>query len=269
VQVNVEKLGPCQARVSFTVPSDDFSGQVRRALSEAGRNVRMKGFRPGHVPMPVVERQLGPQVRRDAIEHFLRQAYERAVEENALKVVGYQRVDPDAVQALEGVDFSHQFEISLRPEIEIGEYKGLPIESQLEPVLDQEVQGAIESFRVQQAHPEPAGDAGLPRDGLALTRVEWLAGEEVVLERAGMRLTPRTPTPGADPAAFEAALLGAKDGEVREVPMTFPADFEREDLREKSGACRVTVTQAYRMVPPTDEEIRRVFDRLTAERSPS
>jgi trigger factor len=50
VQVTVEKLGPCQARVSFTVPSDEFQGALRKALGEAGKNVRMKGFRPGHVP---------------------------------------------------------------------------------------------------------------------------------------------------------------------------------------------------------------------------
>jgi trigger factor len=72
VQVTVEKLGPCQAKVSFTVPKEEFQGAVKRALGEAGRNVRMKGFRPGHVPPQVIERQFGTEVRRGAVEDFVR-----------------------------------------------------------------------------------------------------------------------------------------------------------------------------------------------------
>jgi len=259
VQVTVEKLGPCQAKVSFTVPKEEFQGAVKRALGEAGRNVRMKGFRPGHVPHQVIERQFGPEIRRGAIEDFVRKAFQQAVEQNSLKVVGHPRVDLEAIQPLEGADWSSNFEVSLRPEIELGTYKGIAIESELEQVLDPEVDSAVESLKVQQAHPEPAGDAGLPEDGLALAKVEWLAGDEIVLTRDGLRISPQTPTPGCDPQVFQNALAGAKDGEVRTVAMTFPADFERENLRGQPGTTRITVTQAYRMVPPTDEEVRKLF----------
>jgi trigger factor len=259
VEVTVEKLGPCQARVSFTVPSAEFQGQVRRSLSEAGRNVRMKGFRPGHVPPAVIEKQMGPQVRRDAIEHFARQAYERAVTENKLKVVGSSRLDLDSISVLEGADLAQQFEVSLRPEIELGEYKGLSIESELEPVMEQEVDSAIDSFKTQQAHPEAAGEEGLPLFGLALAKVSWLHGDEVVLERDGLRLSPETPSPGTDPEAFKAAMLGAKDGETREVPLEFPMDFERVDLRGGKGVCRIQISQAYRMVPPSEADVLKFF----------
>lgn len=259
MQVTVEKLGPCQAKVSFTVPKEEFQGAVRRALGEAGRNVRMKGFRPGHVPPQVIERQFGTEVRRGAIEDFVRKAFQQAVEENQLKVVGHPRVDLEAIRPLEGADWNSDFEVSLRPEIQLGEYKGIAIESELEQVLDPEVDSALASLKVQQAHPEPAGDAGLPEDGLALAKVEWLAGEEVVLARDGLRIGPESPTPGTDPDEFRRALTGAKDGEARQVPMIFPDDFDREPLRGKAGTTRITVTQAYKMVPPTDEEVRKLF----------
>ena len=259
MQVTVEKLGPCEARVSFTVPSAEFQGAMKRALGEAGRNVRMKGFRPGHVPPQVIERQFGPDIRRGTIEDFVRKAFQQAVEENQLKVVGRPQVDMEKVQPLEGADWSSEFEVSLRPDIDVGDTKGLEIESELEPVLDQEVESAIQSIKAQQSHPEPAGDAGLPADGLALVKVEWLSGRETVFSRDGLRLSPETPTPGADPEQFKKALTGAKDGDVREVPMTFPPDFDREELRGKFGVSRLTVSQAYRMVPPTDEDIRKIF----------
>jgi trigger factor len=259
VQVTVEKLGPCQARVSFTVPSQEFQGALKKALGEAGRNVRMKGFRPGHVPTQVIERQYGKEIRRGTVEEFVRRAFQQAVEENKLKVVGSPSVDLESILPLEGADLSSQFEVSLRPDIALAEYKGLPIESELEPVLDQEVDGAIENLKAQQAHPEPAGESGLPEGGLALVKVEWVVGAETVLSRDGLRISPETPTPGCEAEPFRKALLGAKDGDVRDVPMEIPEDFEREDLRKKSAISRLTITQAYRMVPPTDEEILRLL----------
>src|SRR5207344_2811223 len=100
------------------------------------------------------------------------------------------------------------------------------IESELEPVMDHEVEDALKSFRVQQAQPDPAGDAGLPLDGMALVKVEWFHEGESVLARDGIRISPESPTPGTDPEAFKAAVSGAKDGETREVPMVFPEEFE-------------------------------------------
>jgi trigger factor len=94
-------------------------------------------------------------------------------------------------------------------------------------------------------------------------KIEWLNGSEVVLSRDGLRLSPVQPTPGVDAAAYEKALTGARDGDTREVEMTFPAEIEKAELRGKKGTTRITVTQAYRMVPPTDEEMRTALGAAT------
>jgi trigger factor len=255
VQVTVEKTGPCQARVRFTVPGSEFHGAVERAVSQAGKTMNLKGFRPGHIPPQIVEKQFGKQIRADAMQHFVQQALEQAVKENGLKVVGFQRINLEQVTVLAGADFSQQVDVSLRPEITLGTYKGLALESELEPVTEREVTDAIENLKLQRSQPEPAGEAGLPADGMALAKVEWLAGAETILARDGIRLSPRTPPPGVDPAAFEAALVGAKDGETRECALSFPQEFERPELRGKPGTCRVTIAQAYRMIPPSEAEL--------------
>lgn len=260
MEVTVETVGPCQAKIRFTVPGTEFQGTMKRALQNAGKNANMKGFRPGHVPPQIIQKHYGQQIKNETIEHFVRQAYEQAVKEKALKVVGFQRVNVDEIQILEGTDFSHAFELSLRPEITLANYKGMTIESELEPVLEQEVDAAVENVERQQAHPEPAGDDGLPADGMALAKIEWLAGEENVLTRDGLRISPQSPTPGTDPAEFEKILTGAKDGDVREVPMTFPPDYEKEALRGKTGVTRVTIGQAYKLVPPTQAELFKLLN---------
>jgi trigger factor len=262
VEVTVEKVGACVAKVSFTVPAEEFEGIVQRGLQEAGQRVRMKGFRAGKVPRAVLERTYGKRVRDQAIEHFLHQAYERAVGENDLKVVGYERVDLSGV-ALEplaaGGPLRHAFELSLRPEVELADYKGMEVESELEPALDKEIEAALEDLRRQQSRPEPAGVDGLPADGMAVCTVDWLLAGEAVLHREGLRLSPASPLPGVDPEASKRALTGARQGADLELPMTFPADFEREAARGQAGICRIRVDQAFRMEPATDEQLKELL----------
>ncbi len=256
MQVTVERLGPCQARIQFKVPSADFQATYKRGLTSVAANANMKGFRPGKVPLQVVEKQYGPQLKNDAVEHFVRQAYEQAVKEKDLKIVGFQRVNLEDVKIQDGTDWDCGFEVSLRPEIALAEYKGIAVESELEPVMEPEIVAAIENLKSQQSRPEAAGDAGLPADGMAVCKVAWKDGEKIVLERDNLRLSPKTPTPGIEPAVFEAGLVGAKDGETRSIAMTFPADFPEESLRGKTGTTSIEVKQAYRLIAPTDTEIR-------------
>jgi trigger factor len=259
VQVTVEKLGPCQAKIHFTVQSSEFQALYKRGLTNVSQNANMKGFRPGKVPPQIVEKQFGPQVKNDAIEHFVRQAYEQAVAEKELKIVGFQRVNLDEVKILEGVDWQQSFEVSLRPEITLGKYTGLAIESELEPVMGPDIEAALENLKQQQARPEPAGDAGVPADGMIVGKIQWLHKEVVVLERDGVRLSPKAPTPGTDAKAFETGLAGAKDGETRDIEMTFPAEIDKEELRNQKGVTRVHVAQAYSMIRPTDDELIKMF----------
>ena len=259
MQVTVEKTGPCQAKVQFTVPGDEFSGTFKRALQNAGKNAKMKGFRPGHIPVQIIEKHYGVQIRQETVQYFFQQAYEKAIKDNQLKIVGFQRVNLDEVRILEGADFTHTFEVSLRPEFPLREYKGIEIESQLEPVMDQEIANAIENLKLQQSQPEPAGEAGLPENGMALAKVEWLNEGVVLLTRDGLRVSPNAPTPGTDAEAFRRALTGAKDGETRELPMTFPPDFDKTELRGKAGTTRVTISQAYKLNPPSDEDLRKLL----------
>jgi len=260
VQVTVERLGPCQARIQFSVPSTEFQATYKAGLQNLASNANMKGFRPGKVPVQVVEKQYGAQLKNDAVEHFVRKAYDQAVKEQELKIVGFQRVNLDEVKILDGVDWDCGFEVSLRPEIDLKEYKGVAVESQLEPVMDPEIDNAIQNLKAQQSRPEPAGDAGLPSDGMAVCKVTWKDGDRTILERDNLRLSPKTPTPGIEAAAFESGLAGAKDGETRTIPMTFPPDFPEESLRGKPGATQIEVKQAFRLIPPTDEEIRKMLN---------
>jgi trigger factor len=259
VQVQVEKTKACVARVSVNVPADEFQAELRAILTQAGRQARVKGFRPGKVPPAVVERLHGSEARRETRQRFVQKAFDQAMKEHALRPLAHPRVDLEG-EGAPGGEFALQFEVLLRPRIELGTYKGLSIESSLEPVSDAEVEAAIEQVRRNQARPEPAGEGGLPEDGMALCKVELVHAGEVVFTREGLRLGPQTAVPGVEPEAFRSALTGAVDGAVVEVPVAFPADFEVEAARGTTGTCRITVSQAFRVVLPTRAELPALLD---------
>jgi trigger factor len=258
VQLTVQKLGANQARISFSVPSDAFQQRFREQLSEIAGKANLKGFRPGKVPPGVIEKMHGEQVRLETKKHFLEQAFQKAVEQEKLRPAAWPRVQPAEIQIAADGAFAHSFEVLLRPDVALKPFQGWEIDSHSVAVAEADVDNAISELRRQQSRLEAAGPEGLPADGMAVGGVELVHDGKVVLKRDGLRLALSTPPPGIDPKAFAAALAGCKEGESREVPMTFPDPFEVPELVGKSGSCRVAVKQAYRIVPPTDEELYKV-----------
>ena len=260
MQVNYEKTGPCAAKVSFNVPASDFEGEVQKALKHAGRNVAMKGFRPGKVPMHVLEKGYGAEIRKEAMQHFVQQAYGQAVKENELKPIGIERLSVDDLAMADNGDFGHEFEISLRPDIELGTYKGLSIDSNVAPATDEEVAAALQDVQRQRARVEPAEDEGLVEDGMAQCKVQWIVEDETVLDRDDLRLSPSEPIPGVDSEAYKNAMLGSKDDDEFDLELSIPEEFEKEELRGKTGICKMTIVKAFRIEMPPLEELFTLFE---------
>lgn len=259
MQVAVEKTGPCHARVTVKVPSAELEGEVQKALQKVGGRARMKGFRPGKVPLQVLERSFGREVRRDTVKGFVQQAYERAVKEESLSPAAHPQLENEDLEVLVGQDLDLAFELWLRPEVELQEYTGLELRIPKLDVEEKELDDALADVRRRQSRPEPAGDEGLPADGIAVGKIELVLEGEVLDAREGMRLSPEVPPPGLDPKAYADALTGAREGSVIELATTVPDDFPREDARGKEGTFRATLSNVFRMVPPSDEEMRRMF----------
>ncbi len=274
MQVSVDKTGPCEAKVSFSVPREDFDREYQAALKASAKNVTMKGFRAGKIPAKILEKEFGEQVRQHAIEHFMGKAFDQAVEENELQPVGHERVDISEIDMAGSGDLEHSFSISLKPEIELGSYKGLEVTNELEPVSDEEISEAIADLRMQQSTPGPVDESGLPEDGQALCKLTWTCGDETLLEREGLRMAPLAPPPGVDAEQFKEKMVGGQAGLAFELEMKIPDDFEREDMRGKDGNCAIEITEAFQMTPPPDEDVWKMlgvdsaeeFDKVARER---
>jgi len=264
LDVQVERTGPCLATVRFTVSADEYRKARNVGLKNFAGRSRMKGFRPGKVPPAFLEKQIGPQVDKELVEYYVQHAFQHAVDDEGLRPAKTPSIDFEAIESSNEGDWGHEFEVLLRPEVELGQVEGLEVDSLAIDVTDEELDGTLENVRREMSVPEPAGDDGLPAEGMAVCKLEFLrAGEEEpILDRDGIRLNPKTPLRGMDEEHFEKEMTGVKEGETRTFEVEFPEDFPEEEVRGTKGEVRVTVNECFRIVPPEDE---RVFSEFGVE----
>ena len=123
MQVSVESLGNLERRMTFRLPAESVDNQVGGRLREIARTARIKGFRPGKVPTKVIEQRYGQQVRAEILDGLLRESFDSAVRENALRPAGNPQIEPSAEAAGEGDGFAfgagvagfEQDELGIRP----------------------------------------------------------------------------------------------------------------------------------------------------------
>lgn len=254
MEATLENVDACEVVVIVSVPAAEFESELEGSFKHLSQNVRMKGFRPGKIPRSVLEKHHGKALRQETQQQFVQRGLREVVAEKELRPVGQPRLNLEDLVVQDDGGFTCRVGLSLRPEYTLGEYKGLATEAPKVGVTDEEVATAISQFRESQGRPEQAAN-GLLEDGMALARLELLNGEDSLMARDGIRLSPRVVPPGLDKEAYEAGMLGALDGTVLEIPMTFPDDFEPADLRGQVGTCRITIGNVYDMQRPSIEDL--------------
>jgi len=261
MEVTVEKSSACLAKISFTVPSADLEREVERALKSVGSRAQMKGFRPGKVPVHVLEKSYGKEVRRETVQKYVREAYEQAVKDENLRPAAHPEIAPEKMDVLIGTDLALDFELCLRPEIELGDTKGLELRVPKIEVDDEELDRALEDVRNRQSSAEKAEEGeGLSEKGMALAKISFMLGDEILNEREGMRVGPEQPLPGTDADEYKQALVGAEVGDELNIPITYTDDFPEEKARGEAGTCSLVLSEIYRIVPPDDEAMYKMFE---------
>src|SRR5207247_2553687 len=151
---NVESLGALERRVSMSVPVEEIDRQVDERLKKLARDVRMPGFRPGKVPLKLVARTYGPQVRSEVLGDAVQKAFTEVVKEANLRVAGYPRIEKKAAADDKALEFSATFEIY--PEVKLGDLGAASIERAQVEVDDAAVDRTIEILRKQRTRFVPA-----------------------------------------------------------------------------------------------------------------
>ena len=233
----IENIGQLERRLVMAVPVADIDRQVGERLKRLARTIRMAGFRPGKVPLKLVEQTYGPQVRSEVIGDAVQKSFTDAVRDQNLRVAGYPRIERSEAAPEGELQFSATFEVY--PEIAPGELAGVTIERPTLAVGDAEVEKTLEVLRKQRIRYEPADRPAASGDRVTVD----FAGTVDGVEFAGGKGEDQSFVLGEGRmlADFEAGVNGLRAGESKTVPVHFPADYQAKELAGKTASFAITL----------------------------
>lgn len=239
MRVSVETTSGLERRLTVGVPADQIDTAVDKRLQEAARNVRLPGFRPGKVPMRVMKQRFGAGVRQEVLGEVISRSFQEAVMSENLRPAGQPSIEARKMDAGQDVEYTATFEVF--PAVEVNALEDLAIEKPKAEVGDADIDDIVEVFRKQQGQLVSAeraakeGDTVIIdfegfRDGEAF---EGGSGEGTSLELGSGRMIP----------GFEDGLIGASAGEEKRLKLTFPEDYQKEDLAGADVEFKVSVSE--------------------------
>ncbi len=250
-KIAMETLDAVRRRLAVEVPADEVAAETERAYADLARAARVRGFRPGRVPRPVLERMFGDQVRAEVFEKLIQRSYAEAIETNQVLAVGRPEIVTE--QHGPGEPLRYSATVEVKPEIVADRYKGLEINRPLPAVTDDDVGGALEHMRQSFAQLHPITDRTTVERGDVVT----LDYEGHIDGKLAGRRDGRLVEVGSSgfPPEFDDHLVGLAVGAEHSFDVTYPAEPPVGDLSGKTVRFRVTVRAlAHKDVPTLDDE---------------
>jgi trigger factor len=254
MKIQVESLSPVEKKVSVEVDAERVARELDRAYAALGRRVKLKGFRPGKAPRPVLEKHFRDEVERDVSQRLVELAFGEAVSDHGVEAVAAPRADiaEPGLRAAEPFRFTVRVEV--KPRLEPRDYKGLEVKRRPASVTDKMVDDEL--LRLQEAFARfvPVEGRDEAREGdYAVVDHDGTADGQPFEGAKAEGVTVRV-APGDFFAGFFPQLAGLRIGETREVEQAFPAGFRVEALRNKLARFRVTLKGLQeRKVPALDD----------------
>ena len=239
MSLQVEKLEHNMAKLTIEVPAEDVEKALQAAYLKERKRISLPGFRKGKVPRQMIEKMYGPEVfYDDAANHMISEAYGKAYDECGLEIVSQPKVE--VTQLEKGKPFIFTAEVAVKPEVTLGEYKGLKVEKSDVEVTDEEVDAEIEKERERNARTVEVTDRAVQdKDEVTLDFEGFVDGE--AFEGGKGEDYPLTIGSGAFIPGFEDQLIGAEIGKEMEVNVTFPEEYQAKDLAGKEVVFKCTV----------------------------
>jgi trigger factor len=253
----VEKLSGNKVKISFKAPAVDFEAAVEKAYLKNRGRINVPGFRKGKAPRKLMERMYGEAVfYDDALELLFPDAYREAVEKNDLHPVAQPEFDVDKIE--KGQDVAFSCEVFVRPDVKLGEYKGVEVtrtlsevsRSEIDDRLQQEQKRVARSLDVTERPLENGDEANLDYSGT----VDGVAFEGGTADGQKLLIGSNTFIPG-----FEEQMVGMDVGEEKDISVKFPEEYHAENLKGKDAVFHVKLNAI------TREELPKLDDEFASE----
>lgn len=253
MSVQVETLEKNMAKVTVEVPEDKVEAAIQQAYVKQRGRIRLPGFRKGKVPRKMIEKMYGPDVfYEDAANQLIRENWGPAADESGIEIVSRPMIDITQMEA--GKPFIFTAEVAVKPEVKLGEYKGISVTKADVKVTDEEVEQVIEREREQNARSVVVEDRGIENGDTAVIDFEgFLDGEAFEGGKAENHSLEIGSHSFVD--TFEEQLVGRHSGDEVEVHVTFPEEYHDAHVAGKPATFAVKIHEIrMKEMPELDDE---------------
>lgn len=253
MSLQVEKLEHNMAKLTIEVSAEEVEKALQAAYLKQRGQISIPGFRKGKVPRQMIEKMYGPEVfYDDAANRMVSDAYGKAYDECELEITSQPEID--VVQMEKGKPFIFTAEVAIRPEVTLGEYKGVKVDKASLEVTAEEIDKEIETERERNARTIEVTDRGVADKDMVTLDFEGFVDGEAFEGGKGTDY-PLTIGSGAFIPGFEEQLIGAEIDKELDVNVKFPEDYQAENLAGKDAVFKCTVhTIKAKELPELDDE---------------
>ncbi|MBU9672924.1 trigger factor [Planococcus sp. CP5-4] len=245
--------------LTVEVPAEEVNGALDKAFKKVVKEINVPGFRKGKMPRQMFEKRFGVEsLYQDALDFILPDAYANAVEEAGINPVDRPEIDIEKLEKNEPLVFTAK--VTVKPEVELGEYKGLEVSKEDMNVTDEEIEEQLKESQERMAELTVKEDGQIENGDTAVIDFEGFVDGEAFEGGAGndysLEIGSNSFIPG-----FEEQLVGAKTGEQKDVEVTFPEEYHAEELAGKSATFKVTVNEVKaKELPELNDEFAKELD---------
>lgn len=253
MSVQVEKLEKNMAKLTIEVSAAEFEKALEDAFLKNKNKISVPGFRKGKVPRQMVEKMYGPEIfYEDAANALIPDAYSKALDECEEDIVSSPEIDVTQIE--KGKSFIFTATVALKPEVKLGKYKGVKVEAAEVTVTDEEVDAKIEKERENNARTIEVTDRPVKDGDMTVLDFEGFV-DGVAFDGGKGENYPLTIGSGAFIPGFEEQLVGAEIGKEVEVNVTFPEDYQAEELKGRAAVFKCTIKEIKeKELPALDDE---------------
>jgi len=246
MQVSIETTSGLERRLTVAIPANTVDAEVTKRLNDAAKTVRINGFRKGKVPMRVVKQRFGAGVRQEVLGDTINRSFYEALQKEAIRPAGQPNIEPKQMD--EGKDIEYVATFEVYPVVELQGLEGLEVTKYDADITDADVDKIIDTLRENNAQWDVVERAAADGEQVNIDfdgtkegeAFEGGAGKGVDLILGSNSMI----------AGFESGLVGAKAGDDVELNLTFPDDYQAEDLRGAAVVFKVVVNSVSEKVLP-------------------
>ena len=253
MSLQVETLEKNMAKLTIEVSAEEVESALQRAYQKQKSKISIPGFRKGKVPRQMVEKMYGVGVfYEDAANDMIPAAYEKAASESELEIVSQPKIE--VVQIEKGKEFIFTAEVAVKPEVELGEYKGVEVPKTETEVTEEDIMAEINKEREQNSRIITVDDRAVEDGDMTVIDFEGFVDGEAFEGGKGEDY-PLTIGSHSFIDTFEEQLIGKNIGEETEVNVTFTEEYHAEELKGKPALFKVTVKEIKKKeLPELDDD---------------